>query len=104
MPYARSKDGNHDDRVADFKDFLCIVLDLHHIGRGMPDLFVRAFGLWHPVEIKRPDTAYGRRGLNKIQMKWNEAAVGDVRIVRTRADVKALVNEWAIAATGRALR
>jgi hypothetical protein len=61
--------------------------DLSAVGGGVPDGIAWIKSMWQFVEIKNPKTAYGRRGLNKIQKKWiNQWQGGDVYIIRTIDD------------------
>lgn len=96
------KDLNHAVIVTAFKQLNCNVLDLSKEGRGIPDLAVAFVGVWHMVEVKNPNSSYGRKGLNKRQHKYNESIGGTVEIVRTVDEVLALVTRWRVAtsATG----
>lgn len=88
------KDLNHDVIQNAFLQLGCSVLDLSAQGRGVPDLIVACGGVIHLVEIKNPETYYGRRGLNKRQQAFKERFGGCVENVATVEDVAALVIAW----------
>jgi len=93
MMRAAKKDANHVPIVNAFEKLGCGVVDLSDVGRGVPDLLVWASGLWHLVDIKNPETGYGKRGLNPRQKKWAEEwRGGPVYLVYTVADVVLLAN------------
>jgi Holliday junction resolvase len=72
MRRAPRKDDNHDDVAEVFEKSGFVVLDMSAAGRGMPDLIVSYGQVIKMVEIKNPKTGYGRRGLNKHQVKFKE--------------------------------
>jgi endogenous inhibitor of DNA gyrase (YacG/DUF329 family) len=72
MKYGAKKDANHDDVVSALKGVGACVIDMSNVGRGFPDLIVGFDGLTILVEVKNPKTSYGRKGLNKNQVKWKE--------------------------------
>lgn len=88
------KDLNHDVIANAFEQMYCPVLDLSKVGRGMPDLLVLCGTVWHLVEIKNPDTAYGRKGLNKRQQEFKDKVQGCVENVSTVEGVVELVTRW----------
>ncbi len=88
------KDENHDEIVAVFQRLGCVVLDLSREGRGIPDLFVKCGGEWHPVEIKNPKSAYGKAGLNSFQQKFQQEVGCEIPIVKTADDAVALHRAW----------
>jgi len=91
-----AKDGNHDALVAIFRRMGCTVLETIRTGiPGMPDLICGCLGKWHAVEIKNPDTAYGRKGLNANQTAFGRDNLGEpVFVVDSEDGVIALVNQW----------
>ncbi len=85
------KDFNHDKIVERFIANGIYVIDLSRLGNGLPDLLVFCAGETRLVEVKNPDTSYGRRGANRIQMAWAaDWRGGPVYIVRTVEEVDAL--------------
>lgn len=96
MGYRGSKDGNHDAIADDFRALGCTVADLYRTGvKDWPDLAVGCSGRTELVEIKNPDTRYGQQGLTPSQTTFAQAWRGSpVWMVRTTADVVALVNSW----------
>jgi hypothetical protein len=90
------KDLNHDALVAVFKELGCSVMECHSVGiPGFPDLVVGCLFRTHLVEVKNPETSYGRKGLNAKQEKFNDSwRGGKVQIVRSSEDVIGLVNRW----------
>jgi hypothetical protein len=95
MPRAR-KDDNHDEIVAQFEQLGCSVEETVCTGLpGFPDLMVGCIGVNHLVEVKNPDTAYGRQGLNSNQHQFNARWRGErMWQATTRDDVIALVQAW----------
>lgn len=73
MRYGAKKDANHHEVVAALEKAGASVLDMSAIGGGFPDLIVGFRNLTLLMEIKNPKTAYGRRGFNKNQVRWQES-------------------------------
>lgn len=98
-PKAR-KDGNHGEIVARFEALGCTVAQLHAAGvAGWPDLVVGLLGANRLVEIKNPETAYGRAGLNKNQQEFNRDWRGEPMFtVCSEDEVTAIVTNWRRAA------
>lgn len=94
--YRGSKDGNHDAIVAVFVQLGCTVMDLHESGvKDGPDLAVGCMGRTEVVEVKNPETSYGRAGLQPSQATWAMNWRGSpVYEVRDRTDVVELVQLW----------
>jgi hypothetical protein len=89
--YRAKKDFNHDKIVDRFIENGVFVIDLSKLGSGMPDLLVFCAGGTRLVEVKNPETSYGRRGANKLQKAWAaDWRGGPVHIVRTVEEVDAL--------------
>lgn len=76
MKYGVKKDANHKEVVEALRAAGVSVIDMAHVGSGFPDLICGANGLTVLVEIKNKKTAYGRRGLNKLQQAWKNAWTG----------------------------
>jgi hypothetical protein len=74
--YGRRKDANHNDVVDALTKAGAYVLDMSHVGSGFPDLIIGYKKETLLVEIKNPKTSYGRKGLNKNQLKWRESWTG----------------------------
>jgi len=91
------KDNNHNLIVELLEKGGVIVKDMSKAMNGFPDLLVWYFDAWHLIEIKNPDTYYGKKGLNKLQMKFaQDWKGGPVYIVRTKNDVNSfLIGEFA---------
>lgn len=87
------KDHNHDEIVSALEKCGVQVIDTSHMGRGFPDLICCSRRETHLVEIKNPETHYGKRGLNGLQKKFAEEwRGGPVYIIRTVDDVEAFAN------------
>lgn len=71
MKYGAKKDANHNAVFSVMRKH-CPVYDLSNAGMGIPDGIAWISGAWHLFDVKNPKTAYGRRGLNKVQLKWLE--------------------------------
>ena len=76
MKYGAKKDANHNEIVDALKKAGASVIDLSTVGNGCPDLIVGLQSKTILMEIKNPKTSYGRRGLNKNQIKWKEQWIG----------------------------
>lgn len=96
MKHRGSLDRNHHDRAGDFEALGCTVAHTAWAGvPGFPDLVVGCVGVNHLVEIKNPDTAYGRRGLNADQTAFNRDWRGAPMVqVSTTEQVATLVQGW----------
>jgi hypothetical protein len=90
------KDNNHDLIVKAFEQLGCSVEETVCTGlEGFPDLLVGCIGVNHLVEIKNPDTAYGRQGLNENQHAFNARWRGErMWSVSTSQHVVTLVQHW----------
>jgi len=74
--YGSRKDDNHKEIVEALTKAGAYVLDMSHVGRGFPDLIIGFQSKTILMEIKNPKTSYGRKGLNKNQLKWKESWTG----------------------------
>ena len=87
MKYGAKKDANHNLICDVLRSHGIAVYDTSSLGGGAPDCIVWAAKAWRLVEIKNPATAYGRRGLNKIQKRWiSQWQGGPIFILRTEAE------------------
>lgn len=100
--YARRRDGNHEQLARTFEQLGCTVADLSHAGLpGWPDVVVGCAGVDRLVEIKNPETRYGRAGLNPNQQTFSrDWRGGRLFVVSTPDEVIALVGNWRRAAHG----
>jgi hypothetical protein len=87
-----TKDKNHAAIVEALEQAKIAVIDMSHMGKGFPDLVVARRGVNLLVEIKNPETLYGRRGLNKLQRSWASSWPAPVYILRTLDDVARFAN------------
>ena len=76
MKYGAKKDANHHEVVDALKKAGAYVIDMSHVGGGFPDLITGFQGKTLLMEIKNPKTSYGKKGLNKNQLKWKEQWTG----------------------------
>lgn len=87
------KDYNHDEIVAALEKLGVRCYDMSHMGGGFPDLLCNVHRETHLVEVKNPDTRYGRAGLNDLQIEfadnWNGAPI---YIISTLGEVEAFAN------------
>jgi len=88
--YKYRKDNNHDALVQAFKDEGARVIDLAFVGNGCPDIIVIVNGDAFFCDIKNPNTAYGKKGLNDQQLLFEKRIKEKVRIARTLEDVISL--------------
>ena len=88
MRHNAKKDANHNEIVSYLQNGGAVVKDCSKMMHGMPDLLVWHMEAWHLVEIKNPNTSYGKKGLSPSQQKFaDEWQGGPVFIVRTKEDV-----------------
>jgi Holliday junction resolvase len=86
------RDLNQNAIVDAFRKLGAGVIDLSQQGGGCPDLIVSHGGETYLVEVKNPETYYGRSGLSKSQIAWaSEWRGGPVYIVYTIEDALAIV-------------
>jgi hypothetical protein len=90
------KDNNHDAIVARFQQLGCSVIEMHATGiPGFPDLAIGCIGITHFVEVKNPDSAYGRSGFNGNQTTFNRDWRGEkVWMCCSEDEATALVQNW----------
>jgi len=81
MKYGVKKDANHNEVVDALQKAGAYVLDMSHVGRGFPDLIVGFQSKTILMEIKNPKTSYGKKGLNKNQIKWKDQWTGGIYCV-----------------------
>lgn len=91
-----SKDGNHDEIVRRFRQLGCSVLETIKTGiPGFPDCVVGCIGKTFLVEIKNPETRYGRAGLNSNQTAFErDWRGGKLYAVTSEDEATALVQNW----------
>lgn len=89
-------DRNQGPIVERFEALGCSVVELHHAGiAGFPDLVVGCMGANHLVEVKNPDTAYGRAGLNTNQRAFDRDWRGErMWSVASVEEATAIVQNW----------
>lgn len=90
------KDANHNELVSLFERLGCTVAQMHACGvPGFPDIAVGAMGKTFLVELKNPNTSYGKRGLNPNQSAFSrDWRGGRVYMASTADDVIELVQQW----------
>lgn len=87
-------DKNHDNIRWVFSMAGAMVIDASGLGNGVPDFIVGAFGGIHLVEVKNPDSAYGRQGLSSTQQRWAKLWRVPVWIVTTEQEAWNLLQIW----------
>lgn len=89
-------DRNQGDVVARFLALGCSVVELHDAGiPGFPDLVVGCAGVNRLVEVKNPDTRYGRAGLNANQRVFDRDWRGErMWTVASPEEATAVVQNW----------
>jgi hypothetical protein len=92
---AAKRDANHNDVADRFRALGCSVFETDRVGEGFPDLIVGCLGVNFLVEVKNPETRYGRAGLNGGQTRFNDAWRGDkVWLVCSEDEATAVVQNW----------
>ena len=85
---ASRKDRNHAEIKQAFRSMGASVADLSNVGGGCPDIMVGFRGQNFLIEIKTED---GR--ISKTQSEWHAAWAGQVAVVRSIDEAKALVSQ-----------
>lgn len=65
-------DKNQDVIVQALRKVGCSVFDTSKIGKGFPDLVIAFKGENYLIEVKNPESSYGRKGFNKNQQKFSD--------------------------------
>ncbi len=66
-----SKDQNHNE-IFDMIGIYTAVRDFSACGGGIPDGAAWIKTGWQFFDVKNPNTAYGRNGLNDLQKQWSD--------------------------------
>ena len=94
MRRGAKRDANHNDIADAFRAMGCSVFETDRVGEGFPDIIVGLLGVSHLVEIKNPETAYGRAGLNQRQSAFANLWRGSPIItITSEAEAAAFVNK-----------
>lgn len=80
------RDDNHNAVADTFRALGCSVFETDRVGEGFPDLVVGMQGDSLLIEVKNPETHYGRGGLNKTQSAFAAAWRGSPVTVITSPD------------------
>lgn len=95
MRRAAKRDANHGEIVTTFERLGCTVFETDRVGGGWPDLVVGVLGVSFLVEIKNPETHYGRAGLNGNQSAFaRDWRGGPVHVCCSTDEAVALVQNW----------
>ncbi len=91
-----SRDDNHWEVRGTFQNLGCSIIDTSLPPEaGFPDFVVGCMGVTHLVEVKNPETAYGRKGLSVSQTQFTQRWSGStVEVVTSVDDVVELVQKW----------
>lgn len=89
-----NRDRNHAEIVRALESLGCSVRDTAAVGGGFPDLVVGMMGRNFLVEVKNPDTTYGKSGLNEAQTVFAEQWRGHpVSVISTVQEAVSWVNQ-----------
>ena len=91
MSKRKRVDANQKEIVAALRESGASVIVCSHIGDGFPDLLVGYNGQTFLVEVKNPNTAYGKKGLNYDQAKFASGWGGTVHIVRNAEEAMSVI-------------
>ena len=72
--FARHVDANQTAIVEALRKVGAVVVHLHTVGGGVPDLLVGWRGSWLLAEVKDGSKPPSRRALNPAQLAWHSAA------------------------------
>ena len=75
------------------------MFDASRVGDGFPDLVIAFRGRTHLLDVKNPETAYGRRGLNKHQKDFQRRWFDEIYVASSEEQAEALVMGWIEEAT-----
>lgn len=92
-------DRNHHAIVDALRKVGASVASLASLGNGCPDIVVGFRGRNFVIEIKNPDTAYGKKGLNEMQQQWADTWRGS-KVIVVRTPLEALQAIGAVRRTG----
>ncbi len=87
-----NKDSNHSALVDALERAGIVVLDMSFVGAGFPDVIVCRRGTTLLVEIKNPQTQYGKKGMNSRQKEWAQDWPAPVYVLKTLQDVEDFAN------------
>lgn len=81
--YAPKADSNHREVKGWYEELFCSVVDIHHVGGGVPDLLIGCAGISELVEVKTEEG-----NLEPSQLTFQKTWRGPkVKIIRSQADV-----------------
>lgn len=91
--YGVKRDANHGVITQALTRLGVEFIDLSLVGGGCPDLLINFRKTLYLADIKNPQSAYGKRGLNKNQKRWADEWAGvPIFLLYTEADVVAFAN------------
>lgn len=85
------KDANHNEITNALRAVGASVSDLVKVGGGVPDIIAGYRGTWYVIEIKNPNTQYGKKGFSENQLKWKELQKCPVYLVYTIEDALSVI-------------
>lgn len=89
---AARRDHNHRAVADTFRDLGCSVFETDRVGEGFPDIVVGLMGRSLLVEIKNPQTHYGRGGLNFAESAFAASWRGSpVTVITSEIEAEAFV-------------
>ena len=92
MRRAARRDDNHDEIADTFRALGCSVFETDRVGEGFPDLVVGLLGVSHLIEVKNPQTHYGRKGLNAGQSAFAASWRGSpITVITSALEAEAFV-------------
>lgn len=92
MRRAAKRDANHRVVADAFRHLGCSVFETDRVGEGFPDIVVGLLGQSWLIEVKNPETAYGRGGLNKTQSAFAASWRGSpITVITSDIEAEAFV-------------
>ena len=88
--YAKRRDANEKELVKVLRAMGFTITNCAGFGEGHPDLILKKGRTTWYVEIKNPNTSYGKRGLSASQKKWESETGNTIHILRNEEDCKSL--------------
>lgn len=91
--YLAKADRNQPEIVAEYRRLGATVKPVHMVGSGFVDIVIGFMGVSDLVEIKDPEKPLSSRKLTPLELEWHKDWQGSARVIETKDDVKAHLDE-----------
>ena len=79
--------------MAEYRRLGATVKPVHMVGSGFVDIVIGFMGVSDLVEIKDPEKPLSSRKLTPLELEWHKDWQGSARVIETKDDVKAHLDE-----------